>query len=72
MNYFKINTDSLDILIQLRDGAVKMMEESDNDYFKEKLQEDIWDLNDAITRIITYICLEYLFMSDYNFTPKYN
>ena len=37
MNYFKINTDSLDILIQLRDGAVKMMEESDNDYFKEKL-----------------------------------
>jgi hypothetical protein len=51
MNYFKINTDSLDILIQLRDGAVKMMEESDNDYFKEKLQEDIWDLNDAITRI---------------------
>jgi hypothetical protein len=28
-----------------------MMEESDNDYFKEKLQEDIWDLNDAITRI---------------------
>ena len=51
MNYLKINTDSLDILIQLRDGAVKMMEESDNDYFKEKLQEDIWDLNDAITRI---------------------
>jgi len=51
MNFFKINTDSLDILIQLRDGAVKMMEESDNDYFKEKLQEDIWDLNDAITRI---------------------
>ena len=51
MNYFKINTDSLDILIQLRDGAVKMMEESDNDYFKEKLQEDVWDLNDAITRI---------------------
>ena len=51
MNFFKINTDSLDILIQLRDGAVKMMEESDNDYFKEKLQEDIGDLNDAITRI---------------------
>ena len=51
MNYFKINTDSLDILIQLRDVAVKMMEESDNDYFKEKLQEDIWDLNDAISRI---------------------
>jgi flagellin-like hook-associated protein FlgL len=51
MNYFKINTDSLDILIQLRDGAVKMMEESDNDYFKEKLQEDICDLNDAINRI---------------------
>lgn len=51
MNYFNINIDDLDILIQLRDVAVKMMEESDNEYFKEKLQEDVWDLNDKISRL---------------------
>ena len=50
MNYINIRSYEVAELIDLRDSVVKVLESSDDEHFKEKLQEDIWDLNDLINR----------------------
>ena len=52
MNYIKINTDNLKELKSLRDLVVKELDSrNEEDTFYQKLQEDLWDLNDKINRI---------------------
>ena len=52
MNYININTDNLQELTSLRDLVVKELDSrNEEDTFYQKLQEDLWDLNDKINRI---------------------
>ena len=52
MNYIKINTDNLKELKSLRDLVVNELDSrNEEDTFYQKLQEDLWDLNDKINRI---------------------
>ena len=52
MNYINISTDNLQELKSLRDLVVKELESrNEEDTFCQKLQEDLWDLNDKINRI---------------------
>ena len=52
MNYININTDNLQELKSLRDLVVKELDiRNEEDTFYQKLQEDLWDLNDKINRI---------------------
>lgn len=52
MNYINISTDNLQELKSLRDLVVKELDSrNEEDTFYQKLQEDLWDLNDNINRI---------------------
>ena len=52
MNYINISTDNLQELKSLRDLVVKELDiRNEEDTFYQKLQEDLWDLNDKINRI---------------------
>lgn len=52
MNYINISTDNLQELKSLRDLVVKELDSrNEEDTFYQKLQEDLWDLNDKINRI---------------------
>ena len=52
MNYINIQTDNLQELKSLRELVVKELDSrNDEDMFYQKLQEDLWDLNDKINRI---------------------
>jgi hypothetical protein len=52
MNYINISTDNLQELKSLRDLVVKELDSrNEEDMFYQKLQEDLWDLNDKINRI---------------------
>lgn len=52
MNYINISTDNLQELKSLRDLVVKDLDNrNEEDTFYQKLQEDLWDLNDKINRI---------------------
>ena len=52
MNYINISTDNLQELKSLRDLVVKELDSrNEEDKFYQKLQEDLWDLNDKINRI---------------------
>lgn len=52
MNYINITTDDLQELKNLRDFIEKELEQhGTEESFYQKLQEDLWDLNDKINRI---------------------
>lgn len=51
MNYFNTNTEDIDLLKTTREIAVKALNQVTDEKVKEKIQEDLWDLNDAIERI---------------------
>ena len=52
MNYINISTDNLQELKSLRDLVVKELDSRNEEgTVYQKLQEDLWDLNDKINRI---------------------
>lgn len=51
MNYFNTNTEDIDLLKTTREIAVQAFNQVTDEKVKEKIQEDLWDLNDAIERI---------------------
>lgn len=50
MNYFNTNTTNKDDLKTMRDLALQLLGEVTNTKVREKIQEDLWDLNDIINR----------------------
>lgn len=50
MNYFNTNTTNKDDLKTIRDLALQLLGEVTNTKVREKIQEDLWDLNDIINR----------------------
>lgn len=48
MNYLPKFYQSVEQATEMRDAAVKILKDIDEGQQKEKLQEDIWDLNDII------------------------
>lgn len=50
MNYFNTNTTNKDDLKTMRDLALQLLGEVTNTKIREKIQEDLWDLNDIINR----------------------
>lgn len=75
MNYINISTDNLKELKSIRDLVVKELDSrNEEDTFYQKLQEDLWDLNDKINRIeniengknlIRYYTQHYLYCLQY-------
>ena len=52
MNYINISTDNLEELKKLREVVVSALGCHDEDeIFYQKLSEDLWDLDDKISRI---------------------
>ena len=50
MNYFNTNTTNKDDLKTMRGLALQLLGEVTNTKVREKIQEDLWDLNDIINR----------------------
>ena len=54
MNYINISTDNLEELKKLREVVVSALEgRNEDEIFYQKLNEDLWDLDDKINRIET-------------------
>ena len=52
MNYINISTDNLEELKNLREVVVRALEgRNEDEIFYQKLSEDLWDLDDKISRI---------------------
>ena len=52
MNYINISTDNVEELKNLREVVVRALEcRNEDEIFYQKLSEDLWDLDDKISRI---------------------
>ena len=49
MNYFRLS-DNKEDLKTARELAIDLLSSVTDDRIREKIQEDLWDLNDAINR----------------------
>jgi len=57
MNYFYLSDNKEDLKIS-RDLAIDLLETVTDERIREKIQEDLWDLNDAINRDEPPVVLE--------------